>query len=324
MSEAGLGGECWVLTTGEAGMRSQVIGLAEATGVPFVEKTIRLRAPWSMLPGHLCPAPLLGLGPESDPIAPPWPRLLIGCGRRSTAVSIAIRRLSGGRTRTVHVQNPLTPPRYFDLVVPMRHDGLSGPNVVPIDTALHRVRPAVLARAGAEWRERLRGDAPAATGFVLGGPNRHYRMSGRVIAGLLALVREARAHTSGRVLVTPSRRTEPAAIEALRDAFGGETWFHLWDGTGENPYFGILAISDRLVVTGDSVSMVSEALATGHPVHVLRLEGHGRRHELFLDTLRAGGAVSLVEDGGLDWGFAGRGRIDATPEIAARVAALLG
>ena len=40
----------------------------------------------------------------------------------------------------------------------------------------------------------------------------------------------------------------------------------VWDGTGDNPYFAYLALADALLVTADSVSMVSEAAATGKPV----------------------------------------------------------
>ena len=53
--------------------------------------------------------------------------------------------------------------------------------------------------------------------------------------------------------------------EALRPVGG---W--VWDFTGENPYFGILALADMLVVTQDSVSMISEAAATAVPVTVVR------------------------------------------------------
>ena len=54
-------------------------------------------------------------------------------------------------------------------------------------------------------------------------------------------------------------------------AFAEDPRVFIWDGRGANPYLGILALAERLVVTGDSVSMISEALATGHPVEVLDL-----------------------------------------------------
>ena len=115
---------------------SQAVGLAEAVGWPIETKTVRLRAPWSLLPGHLCPLALSGL---REPLAPHWPDLLITCGRRSVAVSIAIRKASRGHTFTVHVQNPRAPARFFDLVAPPRHDGMSGANVLPTRGALHRI-----------------------------------------------------------------------------------------------------------------------------------------------------------------------------------------
>jgi len=310
--------DCWVLTTGETGMRSQVIGLAEATGLPFTEKQISLRAPWSWLPGHLCPYALSGLDPAHDRLAPPWPRLLISCGRRSTAASIAVRRLSAGRTRTVHVQDPQAPPPAFDLVIPMRHDGLTGENVFPVDTALHRMSPAKLAEGERLWRERLKPGGKALLGIVLGGANRHYRFGEQTIDRLVGIIQDAHGNGSD-VIVTPSRRTEAAVTDRLHREFSDESWFSLWDGGTENPYAGILALSDRLVVTGESVSMVSEALATGHPVHVLPLEGLGRRHERFLANLCGRSMISPIENRSLDWLWPGCPPVDATPLAAEQI-----
>ena len=87
-----------------------------------------------------------------------------------------------------------------------------------------------------------------------------------------------------RAVITPSRRTGEATKALIADALAAEPFGTLWDETGDNPYFGILALADRLIVTAESISMISEALATGRPVHVLPLEGRGSRHEAFLDA----------------------------------------
>src|SRR3546814_9290061 len=71
---------------------------------------------------------------------------------------------------------------------------------------------------------------------------------------------------------TPSRRTGRRNEEILRRGRAGLP-AEIWDGDGENPYFGILALADHVVVTGDSVNMVSEAASTGKPVHVVHLQG---------------------------------------------------
>ncbi len=92
------------------------------------------------------------------------------------------------------------------------------------------------------------------------------------------------------IMVTPSRRTDPAVTRLLTKALaplGG--W--IWDGTGENPYFGMLALADVIIATMDSVSMVSEAAATHAPVLFAELPGKSRRIGLFLNGLVGDGRI---------------------------------
>jgi mitochondrial fission protein ELM1 len=69
------------------------------------------------------------------------------------------------------------------------------------------------------------------------------------------------------VLVVASRRTPPALVAAVRPLLEGVPGL-LWAGAadGANPYSGILGWADELVVTPDSVNMLSEACAVGCPV----------------------------------------------------------
>jgi hypothetical protein len=116
---------------------------------------------------------------------------------------------------------------------------------------------------------------------LLGGANKQYRLS-EARARTLA---EGLARLPGGLAITPSRRTGEGAMRIIRAALGAKP-AAIWDGSGENPYFGFLAHADAIVVTGDSVSMVSEACATGKPVYVFDLEGGSRKFERFHRTLR--------------------------------------
>jgi mitochondrial fission protein ELM1 len=275
----------WVLTEGMAGMVTQAVGLAEAVGLPFVEKTVAVQSPWRWLPPRFWPPGILGTAAGDDTLSPPWPDIVISCGRKAVGPAREIKRRSGGRTFTVHVQDPHVPSHAFDLVIVAAHDHYHGPNVIETKGALHRVTPERLQQATAEYAPTLASFPRPFTTVLVGGANRVYRFTPENAADfgkrLAAFVREI----GGTLLVTPSRRTGPQNEAVLREALAG-TGAVIWDGQGPNPYFGYLALADQIVVTCDSVSMVSEACATGKPVYVYDLPGGSRKFRRFHELLR--------------------------------------
>ncbi len=286
----------WWVTTGQAGFRSQARGLVNALGLPAEEKVIGLQGLWSLLPPMFWRSTLKHLDPSKDRLEAPWPDLVISCSRKAARAAIAVKRASGGRTVAVHIQNPLAPLREFDLVVPMRHDNVrEGPNVLAVDTALHDVTPDKLAAAAEDWRARFAALPRPLTGVLLGGSTKAHPFTLAKAQALLDGLAGLRQADGGGLVITPSRRTPPEVKAALQAAYGADPSVWLWDEQGDNPYFGILALCDRLAVTGDSVSMVSEAVATGRPVWVLDLGG-GARHAAFLGNLVKRRLVALLGD----------------------------
>ena len=90
--------------------------------------------------------------------------------------------------------------------------------------------------------------------------------------------------------------------------------------TGDNPYYAYLAIADALLVTGDSVSMVSEAAATGRPVHILDLDGGDAKFARFHKTMREAGITRPFAGKIESWGYA---PLDDTARAGAAVRALV-
>ncbi|MBS0295098.1 MAG: mitochondrial fission ELM1 family protein [Proteobacteria bacterium] len=283
----------WTLTTGAAGMRTQARGLAEAVADTVIEKTITVGAPWSWLPAGALPFALRGV--SGDPVAPPWPDLVVSCGRKSAIAAAAIRKASGGRTVVAHVQDPLADPKRFDLVVALPHDRVKGPNVLNVLTALHDVTPAKLEAAADAWRERFAPLGKPLVGVILGGATRGRDFTVEDGQTLIDRLQAMRAESGAGLAITPSRRT-PEAVRALfRQAFADDPRVFVWDLNDPNPYRGILALADRLVVTSDSLSMVSEAISTPHPVEVFDLELEGGRHAGFLQNMLEAGLVRRFE-----------------------------
>jgi hypothetical protein len=160
----------------------------------------------------------------------------------------------------------------YDAIIGQSHDGLDGPNVIKVMGSMHRIAEGDLAAAAAR-QGAVFADIPHPTVAVLiGGTNSTYQMTAeitrRLADDLLGLV----ARSGCGLLVTASRRTGEENLALLRECIAGPN-IYFWDGMGENPYFAFLAQADSILVTGDSVNMISEACFTGKPVHVLALEG---------------------------------------------------
>jgi hypothetical protein len=288
------GASPWVISEGFAGLRTQALGLAEAAGLT---PEVRVLAPgglWKWIPAKFWPNPLAAV---ADAVKAPLPSLAIGCGGMAGAVLAALR---GHSMRVVQVQNPRMDISRFDLIVANTHDELTGPNVFVTRTALHRVTPQRLVAEADLWRDRFAGQKRPLVAVLLGGSNGRYTLDQRAGARLAAdLAGMARRDNVG-VVVTPSRRTDPAVTALVRAAlapFGG--W--VWDFTGENPYFGMLALADMIVATQDSVSMISEASATAAPVMFAALPGSSRRQGIFLKTMMNEGRIRAFDGRFVHW-----------------------
>lgn len=303
------------MSDGRAGIENPCLGLAERMGLTPVVKRVRLTTPWRQTTPYL-PLPGIGaaLAADSARLDPPWPDLLISSGRQAVALSIAIGRRSP-RTVRVHIQNPGVPFSRFDLVSLPRHDGKSGVNLVESIGAIHRVTPARLAGAAREFAHLADRLSRPLAAVMIGGSNRFCRLTPDLTAGvadqLAALVRDQGVG----LMITTSRRTGVENEAILRDRLAGLPVF-LWDGTGPNPYFGMLALADALIVTSDSVAMASEAASTGKPVHVIELPGNAAKFERFHALLRAAGATRPFAGTLESWTYAPP---DDTARLADRV-----
>jgi len=298
---------CWVVTDGKAGMENQCLGLAEAIGLAPQIKRVKLRSPWKELSPFLRHGLAWAHSAKSDAIEPPWPDLLIATGRASIPASLYARRASRiqgvPKTLTVQLQNPVIPSTRFDLVVTPRHDGLTGANVMTTRGALHRITDKML-RDEAEKLLPLVEHLPSPRIAVLvGGSNAVYQLTPREMAPVTMQLADMAKNTGGSLMITPSRRTGEANLLVLQAGLN-DVPSYIWDGAGYNPYYGMLALADYIVVTCDSVNMASEACTTGKPVYVVDLPGGSDKFRRFHQSLRDDGLARSF-NGQLDhWNYA--------------------
>lgn len=281
---------CWAISDGAAGNHRQVMALADALQLVPRVIDLRLRQPWDALAPHLQLAARSGMQDRNHlPIAAPWPDIAIGCGRRSALLTRCLRAWSRHRCFSVQILDPRIAPAHFDAVVAPRHDRLQGDNVIETLGALNPVDDA--------WLEQGRKRFPAfsalparRTAVLIGASSASVTLDDGWFAALLETLASEHVQTGGSFLVSTSRRTPAARSAQLRQQFA--RWPGIfWGGPedGENPYAGILGWADRIIVSPDSVNMVSEACATGKPVHAFTVATLRGKLAAFHEALRAAG-----------------------------------
>jgi mitochondrial fission protein ELM1 len=251
----------WTLTDDRPGNRSQALGLAEALAMPFVQKEIRYNA-FGRLPNLVRGASLLGVDrTKSDPLHTPWPDVIIAAGRRTVPVARFIKKQSGGKAKLVQLMWPGAPLSGIDLIITPKHDGITTAPCPLITTtgAIHRVNSQTIANALGVWESRFATLPSPRIAVLIGGTTSKGAFTLEHAGQLLQHLNAMAAESGGSLLITTSRRTPDAAIDLLKAGIAAPHYFHDWREAGENPYFGLLAHADRIVVTGDSMSMCSEA-----------------------------------------------------------------
>jgi mitochondrial fission protein ELM1 len=254
----------WVISDGAAGNERQALALASALGMPARVLALPLRAPWAWFAPRRIPGGRLALAPrDRASFEAPWPDVAIGCGRSAALLTRMLRDLSDGECYTVQILDPRIDPRHWGAVVAPRHDRLEGPNVLVTIGSLNPVDDTWLA-SGREAFPDFEALPRPRVALLAGGPRHGIDFDDTLAASLLGTVH--RLAQNGSVLATVSRRTPAAFAMRLRAALSSFPGL-FWTGEGPNPYPGLLAWADHVVVTPDSVNMLSEACATGVPVH---------------------------------------------------------
>lgn len=261
----------WLLLGGKAGDDAQVRAIAAALPWPALTRTLVPKPEWVLGKPRFRPTlDHLDLA-RSDPLAPPWPDLILTVGRRPSAAALWVKERSPA-TRLVIVGRPKRWPDRFDLIVaPAQYRVDRAANVVPLELPLIGLDPARLAEARSLWADRLAGLARPLTAVLVGGQTKPFRLDAAVARDLLGRLEAVRA--GGSLFITTSRRTRADVVEALAAGAAPGDRLHRWsaDPAADNPYLGLIAHADRLVVTGDSISMMVEVARLGRPLAIFAL-----------------------------------------------------
>ncbi|MDA7552555.1 mitochondrial fission ELM1 family protein [Candidatus Pelagibacter sp.] len=300
-----------LLTEGMHGMISQVEGLAKALNLDFMHEKIELNNFWKLFPPKLTPVQDFvfknKINNEFD--------IVISCGRKSVIPSIYLKKKFKSKIINIHIQEPKVSLDNFDFVVAPEHDGLKGSNVLTSKGAVHYLTNGELDENENYLKSRISAEKKIVT-LVLGGPTRYYDYNNQVIESIFSKIEQNFLNNNYQLIVIPSMRTPPNIIEKAKSYFDKDQI--VIPDVDKKAYLSSLKISDHIVVTCDSTSMISEAAITGKPIYVAQMPAikNNQRFKSFFNLFESLNIIKELNNSVENWTYT---KLNETNKIAEQI-----
>ncbi|MBH9970059.1 MULTISPECIES: mitochondrial fission ELM1 family protein [unclassified Commensalibacter] len=269
--------EVSILTENFAGMKTQALGFVKRAQFDYSFHQLKPRFPWKFISAPFWPNPLKAV----FPFQPKDNSVIVSVGSVGGVVNADLRKKNH---IAIHIQNPRIALNKFDLIIANPHDNIKADNVLVSRNALHHITPSLLSENLHYWNSILHDPVKPLVSVLLGGNNGRFKFGVKEAEQIAYQLKRVITKNNISLAVTPSRRTNPSALKRLKEILSPFS-VYIWNGEGENPYLGLLACADYILVTIDSVSMVSEAIATSVPVMILPLPGKSKRISSFINSM---------------------------------------
>ncbi|MCG2711780.1 MAG: mitochondrial fission ELM1 family protein [Candidatus Omnitrophica bacterium] len=196
--------------------------------------------------------------------------------------------------------------RDFDLsIIPYHDQARAQKNVVMTHGALNMVSPVCLAEAKEQLGEYAELKKGLKIGVLIGGDSKYYSLDVGLAEKLIEELKKFADEHNAEILLSTSRRTPNNVDEYIKKSLKNypRCIFKVFPNEKNYDFAvnGILGAADVVVVTGESISMVSEAAAADVYTIVLALKkksaGRKTKHEKFIDHLEKEKIVRIAHHG---------------------------
>ncbi len=218
--------------------------------------------------------------------------IVMSTGSSLATINLLLGKLYQAKTITCRRPSPIGI-RHFDLaVLPMLswHTSKNQKNVCKTIGVPNPISPELLNKKKDDYAKTLNLDRRKFIGILIGGTDKSETITIDDAKQLYKTIETVIRHLDSQILLTTSRRTAPEVTDYLKSTLEPTNWCPLFiepntPSTIDDPYEAILSLSDLIIVTGDSFSMVCEAASSGRSVIVLpmtlKVTKEPRRYEVY-------------------------------------------
>ena len=298
-----------LLTEGMHGMISQVEGLAKALDIDFTHHKVELNHFWKLIPPNLSPisqSVFKKINHDDFDV-------IISCGRKSVIPSIHLKNTANKKVFNIHIQDPKVNLNHFDFIVAPEHDGIEGQNVISTKGAIHYLTESEINENKDYLNSFIKKDERKIWALIMGGPTKYYEYSRENIKAIFENLNNLNKQNNFQLVVIPSMRTPKNIIQYAKEYFNEN--HTVIETVDKKAYLSALAISEKIVVTCDSSSMISEAALTGKPIYVANIspKKNDKRFQKFRKLFKE---LNIIRDLGEEVKIWNYQKLDETNRVA--------
>ena len=286
-----------LLTEGMHGMISQVEGLAKALELDFIHEKIELNNFWKLIPPKITPVQSFvfknKINEKFD--------IVISCGRKSVIPSLYLKKKFREKIMNIHIQDPKVSLDNFDFVVVPEHDGINGENVITSKGAIHYLRNEELDENINYLKSRVNKEKLVT--LIVGGPTKYYDYKESILKEIFSKVSKNFINKGYQLIFIPSMRTPKKVIDLAKSYFDKNQI--IITEVDKKAYLSSLKLSDYIVVTCDSTSMISESALTGKPIYVAQMPPvkKNNRFEKFFELFKSLNIIKDLDNSVENWNY---------------------
>ena len=286
-----------LLTEGMHGMISQVEGLAKALDIDFIHEKIELNNFWKLIPPKISPVQSFVF---KNKIKERFD-IVISCGRKSVIPSLYLKKKFGKKIINIHIQDPKISLDNFDFVVIPEHDEVYGKNVITSKGAVHYLRNEELEQNSNYLKPRITKEKLVT--LIVGGPTKYYDYHEKSIKEIFSKVNENFIHKGFQLIFIPSMRTPKKIIDLAKNYFDKNQI--IITEVDKKAYLSSLKLSNYIVVTCDSTSMISESAITGKPIYVAQMTPikKNKRFTKFFELFKSLNIIKDLSNSVENWSY---------------------
>ena len=279
---------CWIVSDNIIGHQNQSVSLADSLKLKYKIKKIKRLNFFQRNFLILFPSLLLDKN-----IKPPYPNIVISCGKNTAYIANFLKKKIKKKIISIFIQKPPINIKNFDLVVAPKHDQCYGKNVIETNGALNRINKKFIKKV--QMKRKASALSKDFIAVLIGGDSKHHSFTKKILEEIKNKLLVISKKYNYKILIFFSRRTKSNHEFYLKKNLKNN--FTFISSTSEKiKYFEAISYAKAIIVSSDSISMVSEACSTGKSSYLINIPTKSKKFSVFIKNLIDLNLISYLKD----------------------------